>query len=244
MTRRLAGLLLCCAACGGGVPLMHAAHAVPQHEVTFGAGFSGTVVTSGLPTQGAASDIEALKAGGLSPGIAPWVGARLGFGRGFDAGLIYTGRGVRVDGRKSFALTDSLALSLGAGASGLIPHHRKSEGLRVGGFGADLPILFGWRSRAEIYSVWLGARGGVELLRGQHELPADPANPDLLFNESVSGWHAFAGALAGLRVGLKHVFTVLEVDAAMHWAQGTIGDRRVRTSQLGVAPGGALIVRF
>jgi hypothetical protein len=224
---------------------MHTAHATPKHDVTFGAGFSGTVITKSLPESGAVSDVDALKTGALAPGIAPWVGGRMGFGKGFDAGLAYTGRGVRVDGRKSFDLTNSVALSVGLGASGLFPHYREALGLRIGGFGGDMPILVGWRSRAEVYSAWIGARAGAELLRGQHDLPTDPADASpLVSNEAVQGWHASAGGLVGLRVGLRFIYAVLEVDGAMHWARATIGDRVVTVSQLGLAPAGALVIRF
>ncbi len=242
MRPALATLALC--GCGGGVPLMHSAHPTPEHEVTVGAGFSGTLVTSSLPVSGAQADVDELRTGALSPGIAPWVGARLGFARGFDAGLLYSGRSVRVDGRKSFELTRSLALSLGLGAAGLLPQSRRGSDLRVGGFGGDVPLLFGWRSRADVYSAWIGARGGAELLRGVRELPSDAATPEIVVNEAVNGWHAWSGGVVGLRVGFRYVFAVLEVDAAMHWARGDIAGRPVSVSQLGVAPAGALVARF
>ena len=232
------------AGCGGGMPLMYSAHATPAHEVTAGAGFSGTMLTSSFPVSGRADDVEALRAGALSPGIAPWIGARVGFGGGFDAGLTYGGRAVRVDGRKSFTLTDSTALSLGLGASGILPQRRKDSDLRLGGFGGELPLLVGWRSRAEIYSVWIGARGGAELVRGERQLPEDPSSPGILVNDPVSGWHAHAGGVVGLRVGFKYLFAVLEVDAAMHWARGEIAGRDVAVRQVGVAPAGALVARF
>jgi hypothetical protein len=230
--------------CGGGAPLLHTAHAVAKDDVTFGAGFSGVTVPATVARDGRASDVELLEAAGAGPGLAPWVGGRLGLGSGFDAGLTYFGRSVRLDARRAVALSKSVDASVGLGASGLLPHRSDALALRVGGFGADVPLLIGWRSAADVYSLWAGARGGAEWVRGHRELPPDPGAPDVLVNEPLGGWHAFAGGLVGMRVGFRHVFAVLEVDAAMHWVSADIGERRTSLTQLAVVPAAALVSRF
>jgi hypothetical protein len=241
--RALAAACLACVGCGGGVPLMHSAHATPKGDITFGAGFSGTMLVAGLAASGAPADVEIVKNAGPAPGIAPWVGARVGFGQGFDGGLSYYGRSVRLDARKSFELPSSWAVSLSLAGSGILPQRRKDLDLRVGGFGGDVPLLIGWKSRAEIYSIWLGARGGGELLNGERALPPEPG-ADLAAVEAVKGWHAWTGGVFGMRIGFRYVYAVLEVDAAMHWAHATLADRPVDVRQFGVAPAGALVAKF
>lgn len=225
---------------------MHSAHPTEKGDVTFGAGFSGTMLVGGLVASGTPADVEIAKTAGLAPGIAPWVGARVGFGHGFDAGLAYFGRSVRLDARKSFELPASWAVSVSLAGSALLPRVRsKGQELdpRVGGFGGDLPLLVGWKSRAEIYSIWLGARGGGEVLNGEHPLPADPG-ADVLAVEALRGWHAWGGGVLGMRIGFRYLYAVLEVDAAMHWAHATLADRPVDVRQFGLAPAGALVARF
>ncbi|MBM4358304.1 MAG: hypothetical protein FJ096_09360 [Deltaproteobacteria bacterium] len=232
------------AGCGGGVPLMHTAHPVAKGDVTFGAGFSGVTAPVTASREGTPADGELVEAASVAPGLAPWIGGRLGFGAGLDAGLTYSGRAARLDLRRAFPLTGSVDLSVGAGASALLPHRRERLGLRVGGFGADVPVLVGWRSTGEIYAAWFGLRGGAELLRGRRELASDPLSPEILVNEPVGGRHGWAGGLVGMRVGFRHVFAVLEVDAAMHWVTADVAGRAVSSSQLAVAPAAALVSRF
>lgn len=230
--------------CGGAAPLMHTAHALAEDEVTIGGGFSGTIPVSAPELVGPAE--QALESGAFSPGLAPWVGGRLGLASQFDAGLTYTGRAIRLDGRRSFAFgdEDEAAVSLGIGASGLLPKRDDDLGSRVGGFGGDVPLLIGWRSTADIYAVWAGVRGGAELLRGQRELVADPTDPSAPLVEDLEGWHTHAGGLLGVRVGFRYIFAVFEVGAAMHWAEGSVGAVDVSVQQFTLAPSGALIGRF
>ncbi len=223
---------------------MHPAHPLAEGDVTFGAGFSGKVAVD--ETELAPEQVSelALSEGAFAPGMAPWVGGRIGIDGAFEAGLTYTGRSIRADGRHAWVFGDS-ALSLGIGASGLLPARDEELALRVGGFGADVPLLFGYLSEADIYALWIGVRGGGEYLRGQRDLPEDPLIADApLETERISGWHAYAGGLAGMRVGFRYIFAVLEVDAAMHWAEGDVGEASVAVQQFSVAPAGALVVRF
>jgi len=91
--------------CGGGAPLLHGVQAVPRNTVTVGAGFSGAVLPLEASGEGDASDRQQLKTAAVSPGLAPWVGARLGVGGGYDLGLTYTGRLARFDARRVLSLS-------------------------------------------------------------------------------------------------------------------------------------------
>lgn len=232
--------------CGGAAPLMHPAHALPEEQFTLGGGFSGTLPIA--PASLSASDEAELtiEEGAFAPGLAPWIGGRLGLGGGVDAGLTYTGRAIRADIRKAFDLDgpDGPALSLGIGASGLLPKRREEIGLRIGGFGADIPLLFGIRSDADLYAGWIGARIGAELLSGARELNADPLDPTAPQVGDVSGWHVQTGGLLGFRVGFRYLYAVIEVGAGMHWAEGTVVDQEVALRQFSLSPSGAIIGRF
>jgi hypothetical protein len=245
-SRRLGSVALLAmagSACGGAAPLMHTAHPMKANEVTMGAGFSGVVPIA--PSQLSTDDIDARVAeeAAFAPGLAPWVGGRIGFDGTFDAGITYSARSIRVDARSAFVL-DGLDLSVGLGASGLLPKRDDDVGTRVGGVGADLPFLIGFTSNADIYSVYLGARGGIEHLTGIHELDRDPLDPTAPIQEDLSGWHAQAGGLLGFRVGFRYIFAVLEVGGAMHWADVDVGDDNVAIEQFSLAPAGALLGRF
>ncbi|MBM4374434.1 MAG: hypothetical protein FJ095_05060 [Deltaproteobacteria bacterium] len=230
--------------CGGGAPLLHGVQVIPRNTVTFGAGFSGAVLPLEARGQGDASDRQRIETAAVSPGLAPWVGARLGVGAGYDLGLTYTGRLARFDARRVFPLSPSIDLSLGLGASGVLPRRIDSVGVNVSGFGGDLPLLVGWRSAGDIYAVWLGARGGGEALRGQRDLAtSSPVGVDPGV-EPVTGWRAYAGGLLGLRVGFRHVHALLELDASMQWVGAELGARHVTLQAFTLAPGGALVARF
>lgn len=239
-------LLLLACGCAGAAPLMHPAHVLEPNQVTVGAGFSGRLAAAPKGFEQQPEQIAEESA--VAPGLAPWVAGRMGLGSGFEAGLTYSGRSFRLDGRRAFDL-GLPTLSLGLGASGLLPKRRDDLDIRVGGFGADLPVLIGFRSDADIFSLWLGARGGFELLRGEHALPIEAPAPDLAAtgepeNEALEGVHLYGGGLLGFRAGFRHVYAVVEVEAVMHYADLTIGSVETAIEQLAVSPSGALIVRF
>jgi hypothetical protein len=221
---------------------MHTAHPLKEDEVTMGAGFSATLPLPEQPVGDGQTPERLVDEAAVSPGLAPWVGARLGLDGAWDAGLTYTARSARVDVRRA-TVVDGTALSAGVGASGLLPKRREDLGLRVGGFGADVPLLVGWKSDADIYALWLGARGGAEYLVGQHTPEADVVGvvaPD----EDLEGWHLQGGGLIGFRVGFRYVYAVLEVAAAMHWAQVKIGELELQEQQFALSPAGAIVGSF
>lgn len=223
---------------------MHPAHVLPPEHVSIGAGMSGQFAVETHVSELDPVAARVVHEAAFSPGLAPWVSGRMGIEGDLEAGLTYAGRSIRLDLRRAFEL-DGPTLSIGLGASGVLPKRRDDLGFRVGGGGGDLPILIGYRSDSEIFALWLGARGGFELLDGHLELDVDPTAPiDTPLVEDISGWHTYAGGLAGLRVGFRHVFAALELSAAMHWADGDVGAESATMRQFGLAPAGALIVKF
>src|SRR5687768_4674716 len=101
MRRLLLPLALC--GCGGGAPLFYPAHPLQEGELAVAAGFSGQIVVAPETLPGISVE-PALEDGATSPGLAPYVGGRLGLGSGFEGGIAYTGRSARADARYALAL--------------------------------------------------------------------------------------------------------------------------------------------
>jgi hypothetical protein len=112
---------VCLLGCGGGAPLMHSAHVLAPEQMEVGAGFSSEFRLAPTKTEADPLSERMLDQIAFAPGLAPWVSARLGFEDQFEAGLAYTGRTVRLDLRHAFTLGEPTALSLGLGASGVLP---------------------------------------------------------------------------------------------------------------------------
>jgi hypothetical protein len=175
--------------CGGGSPLLHPARTLPSGTVRVTAGASanfagsdgatkirvaqarasalGTADSSATRAADPAVAEGALASAGLAPGVAPFVGARVGLPAQFEGGLAYTGRSVRFDARHAFVRGD-LALSVGLGMSALLTGKNDANGIAgvaldsLRGFGADVPVLVGWESDSGIYKAWGGVRGHFE----------------------------------------------------------------------------------
>jgi hypothetical protein len=240
-------IALACVGCGGGAPLLHPAHVLRPGFVSMGAGLSGELAlgtpasSTSDPTQ--AQSLADLQDVAVSPGVAPWVAARVGIAGSNEAGLTYTGRSVRVDGRHAFTLAGP-TLSIGIGGTLILPERPGSDPSTksVTGGGADVPILLGWTSQSEIYSIWVGPRGGFEFLSGNvPALPEDMAEPEAL---DVDARHFFVGGVLGARVGFRHVHVAVELDGAYHHAEGTLGDIESSLDQATITPSGALLVTF
>lgn len=244
----LAVLLL--AGCGGGAPLLHPAHVLPPGGVTVGAGLSGQLALRPLPASatGVVKNEGALQDLGVAPGVAPWVGGRMGVAGDNDFGLTYAGRALRVDGRHAFSIGRRAALSLGLGASAIMAH-RPGSGSDVSGVyggGADVPLLIGWKSTGDLYSVWFGPRGGFEIMGGRLQLGEGMSAAAY----DVSARHYYGMLVAGLRVGFRHVHVAIELDGAYHRVDGAFGvagkGGKVSTNvqQITLTPAGALEVSF
>ncbi|AUX47948.1 hypothetical protein SOCE26_094740 [Sorangium cellulosum] len=222
--------------------------------MSFGGGVSGEMVVAGAtaaapdagaagaPAEGAAE--RHLSELTVAPGVAPWVSARVGIEGDNEAGLTYTGRALRLDGRHAFALGEP-TLSVGLGASALFARETGAgaAGSRAHGAGIDVPLLLGFQSDADLYAVWFGPRLGLELLGGEVRLPAaGPAAEGSLVD--VSGRHLEVGFVLGARGGFRHVHVALEVTAAYHHVAGELAGAPVALDQATFTPGGGLTVTF
>jgi hypothetical protein len=211
--------------------------------VDFAAGVSGRAAVGASASNESDAALERVS---VAPGVSPVVAARIGLQGNNELGLGYYGRSVRLDARHAFDIGGA-ALSLGLGASAIVPS--RPTGAQLGddvyGAGADLPVVFGARSTSDLYAVWVGARGGFELLRGTIPPGATPADgaaaPTTL---DVDGRHVFAGALVGVRAGFRHLHVALEVDAAYHRAWGTLGATSLTLDAFAVTPAGAIVASF
>ena len=280
--RALAGLLLVASlACGGGAPLLHPAHPLPVDTVSFGAGLSGQFAESSVESaidrgQAAASGplsdpatAQAYAEGVLldaliSPGISPWVAARVGLPYELEAGLSYTGRSIRLDGRHVlFPWGPEWALSLGLGASAIMlqpdsssPSEASSEapraeqGLDASGWGGDVPVLVGYQPLDGFVEVWFGARVGLEHVSGELRSNVDdPAAPRF----EAEGNRYWAGGLAGFSLGIPPVWLRFELAGTYHAIRGTLttpanqpelpfGD--IEAAGWSLSPSGALLGKF
>lgn len=163
-----------------------------------------------------------------TPDLAPWVGARAGLGSGNEMGLAYTGRRLRADLRHAFPLGD-LAFSVGAGLGAILPNvgsrspHTgagspdavkdgsipRFDGGRISGWTVDVPLLIGTRNRPELVSSWVGVHGLYERFSAELLFDFDANETPAL--APTTGSRLFAGAVAGLAIGLRPLWVVLEV---------------------------------
>ncbi len=237
--------------CGGASPLMHPAHVLRPGFVSMGAGVAAQVALQPAPASAPAPQPgerapASLHEVAIGPHLAPWVGGRIGIQGSNEAGITYSGRSVRLDGRHAFG--DSPALSLGLGLHAVVPERSGGDPTKrsVYGGGLDIPLLVGWHSKSDLYAIWAGPRGGFELLGGQVGIleidpPAGAPDDD---PASLEARHVWVGGVAGLRAGFRHVHVVVEVDAAYHHASGTVGGVSASFDQGTIAPAGALVLTF
>jgi hypothetical protein len=254
--------------CGGGAPLLHPARTLKGGDVRAAGGVSAHVVPGALgedlrrareiaagDPSGASSPGEpgtnpdyakgALVSAAVAPGLAPFVGARVGIGNAFEGGLAYTGRGLRADMRRSFD-DGGFSLSVGLGASAALYGRQQGSDLpnvdlgALRGYGADLPILAGWQSLNGLYSFWLGPRGGFEWVAVE-TLTSEPKNvtigtPPLRLE--ATRWHA--GAVVGVAMGFNHVHVALEAGVAYEILNGTYNANEVSVRGLSLTPASAV----
>ena len=227
--------------CGGGGPLLHPAHVLRPGGVQAGAGLSGQIALRDLPSL---SEREGhLQRLSVAPGVAPWVGARVGLPSSNEAGLAYTGRSIRLDARHAFTL-GATTLSVGLGASAIVARRvgEATDGSSAYGGGFDIPILLGLASKGDLYAFWIGPRAGLELLSGR--LAVGTGTGAAVTEVEATGRHVFAGLVSGIRVGFRHVYVAVEVNAAYHRSDGTFGGKPAGFDQLTITPSGALQISF
>jgi hypothetical protein len=197
-----------------------------------------------------------------APGVAPFVAARAGLGRHNEAGLTYSGRSVRLDARHAFEWP-SFALSLGAAGSAVLarpgdePERHVGDqpgadtGLltasltSVGGYGFELPLVFGYRSDADVVRAWVGARLGMEHDGYDVSLLE---RPDTALATTGQATRIWGGGLFGFSVGFDPIEVRAELDAAYERAHGKLrlmdGDLAVDVAGWSLTPGMAISAKF
>jgi hypothetical protein len=257
--------LLAVADCGGGIPLLHPAQALPLGEVRAATGFSGNIVTGGLAgnVQAAANDASgggvpgppgtdatyargALVVASGGPGLAPFVAGRAGIGDQFDDGIASTGRSVRIDIRRSFDLSGHWALSAGAGGSVALYGHQEGSELpdvdlgQMHGVGADVPILLGYQSDGDLYALWLGARAGWEHV-DISEVTSEPGSEQVgAVPIGLSATRLWGGGLLGASVGFRHVHVAMELDVSYASITGEYNQTHAEVGGVILTPATAL----
>ncbi len=227
--------------CAGGGPLMHPARTLTPGKVRLTGGMTSQVATGALAralSQDPAKVETKVAAATVAPGVSPLVAARVGLSSRYEAGLTYFGRGVRLDARRSFPV-GKWDLSLGLGATAVlsggdwaganVPLHQ----LRGGG--VDLPVLFGWESRAGVYHFWAGARAGFEHVIAGGVLASSPTIDTTLVANRL-----WAGPLLGLAAGLRPVHVAIELSATYQRIWGGYGAEEVSFQGVSLAPSAAL----
>jgi hypothetical protein len=259
-----------CVACGGGLPLLHPARTLETGEVRVAAGFSGNVATGdfaaalqsaqneaaatagapGPPATDATYAKGALVAASVAPGLAPVAGARVGIGGRFEGGVTYTGRALRADLRRSFDLTDRLALSIGAGGTAALYGHQEGTSLpnvdlgQLHGWGADVPVLLGYASEGDLYLLWIGGRAGWEHI-DISEVRSEPKA--VTFGEPpipLSATRVWGGGLVGFAIGFRHLHVAMELDVSYANVTGDYGDTHAQLAGWTVSPATAAWWRF
>lgn len=275
----LAGLAPLGMGCGGGAPLLHPAQPLPPDTVSFGAGVSGQFASSGpnaaidqgrAAAAGSLDDPSTARAYAegvltdalLAPGVSPWVSARVGLPGAYEAGLTYTGRSLRLDGRHVFGLGGEWALSVGGGLSAVLLHPDSSVpggeptapeaefGLDATGWGGDVPLLIGYQPLDGFVDVWMGARAGFEHVSGElRSRDGDAASPRF----EASGDRLWAGALAGISLGIPPIWFRFELAGTFHRLTGELtGPGAPAAGAFGeldatgwsLAPSGAILGKF
>jgi hypothetical protein len=272
------------AGCGGAAPLLHPAQALPADTVSFGAGLSGQFASAsadraidrgraaaggplGEPATARAYAEGVLTQALVGPGISPWVSARVGLPQGTEAGLTYTGRSIRLDGRYVHSLAGAWALSVGLGGSALLldpdssapgtepmgeaPAGGAAEfGLNAKGWGGDIPVLIGYQPLDGFVDVWTGARVGFEHISGNlRSRGDDPTQPRF----DAEGNHLWAGALAGFSLGVPPIWLRFEVAGTFHRLSGSVTSPSAEpgpsfgeldATGWSLAPSGAILGKF
>jgi hypothetical protein len=272
------------AGCGGGAALLHPAETLPVDSVSVGAGVSGQFASSGVNTaisEGRSAARQSLAtrqtaqayAKGVltealvAPGASPWVSARVGVLEHTEAGLTYTGRSLRLDGRYALELAEQWTLSLGIGASGLLltpdrasprfdpvtdaPGNPEAEfEPSAKGWGADLPLLLGHRLLEGFGDIWLGPRLGFEHLTGNLRLErGDPASLRI----DAAGNRLWAGLVAGFSLGIPPLWLRFELSTTYQRLTGTLTASApdsgldfdaLEASGWTFAPSGAIVGKF
>jgi hypothetical protein len=249
---------------------LHPARTLPLGDVRGALGFSGTVAAGGFSDAVRAATSEAaqnpnvpgppgtdptytrgaLVAASIGPGLAPFLSARVGIGWQSEGGIAYTGRGARIDLRRSFDLSRHWALSIGAGGTGVFYGHQFGSPLpnvdlgALHGWGADVPVIVGYESEGDLYMVWMGARGGgehVDISAVTSEPGATPLGGQPI---NLSATRFWGGGLLGFAAGFRHVHVAMELDVSYATVSGDFNQSHADVSGLAIVPSTAVWWRF
>lgn len=250
------------------MPLLHPARTLPRGDVRAATGMSAQFATGDLAgalasareeaaTRGAALGANgpdatypkgALVAAAVAPGLAPFAAARVGVGASFEGGLGYTGRGVRVDVRRGFPLSDEVDLSVGLGGSA--PLYGRDAGSlpdvdlsKLRGYGADLPLLVGWESAGGLYRAWAGGRAGLEHVSLENAT-SDPRPGQAPIATPLEVDRYWGGFVIGAAVGFRTVHVAIELDGAYQTLRGTYAGMKGDVSGFSLSPATALTWDF
>lgn len=206
-----------------------------------GAGLSSQPVLLALPKRDIKLGPQAeavLQQETIAPATAPWVGARIGIFGDNEAGLTYSGHGLRLDGRHAFLLSKKVALSIGLGGQAVLAGRptTTNEPQTLNGGGVDVPLLLGWMSTGGLYAGWIGPRAGITWVSGMAEVEGK--------TEAISGRDVRVGLVGGLRLGFRHLHVALEIAGDWHAISGKHGTTQLSFGQLSLTPAGALITSF
>lgn len=256
--------------CGAGMPGLHPAQPLGAGEVSASAGFSHHFLPGHTRNAIGAADrvisqetpplsedqSDTLARGVLAeaiatPALSPWLAARAGIGQGWEAGLGYTGRRVRVDLRRGFE-HDTYAFSVGGAITGVVPDPGSvgdspsstlpdgSQRLghadlgNVRGFGVDVPLLVGLRTEPSFSHAWLGVRAGYERATGDAALAFASGAPVAVNLEART---LSLGMLVGASLGVGPVSVAVELGAAFYDLRGSLdlGGSRTEAGVSGLA---------
>jgi hypothetical protein len=192
----------------------------------------------------------ALVAASVGTGLAPIAGARVGIGAESEAGVAYTGRSARVDIRHAFELSETWALSVGAGGSAALYGRAQTDALpnvdlnRLHGWGADVPVLVGYESDGDLYMLWAGARAGWEHVNID-DVTSEPGSGQLGPTPiSLAATRFWAGGLVGAAVGFRHVHVAMEFDASYASISGDFNSAHAHVAGVSLTPATALWWQF
>jgi hypothetical protein len=89
----------------------------------------------------------------------------------------------------------------------------------LSGYGLELPVLFGYRSSADVVRLWAGLRAGFE--RDTFDVSLVEA-PDTPLGASGDATRFWGGGLIGFSVGLSPIDVRVELDGAYESAHGKL----------------------
>ncbi len=265
----LASLVGLLTGCAGGAPLLHPARTLASGDVRLTTGVAANVATGplgddlarakeiavrepsapGAPGTSPEYAKGALVAAAIAPGLSPVVAGRVGVGARFEGGLTYTGRAVRVDMRRSFD-DGPWSLSVGLGLSAALTGRETGTPLpnvdlqALRGYGADVPVLFGWESAGGIYTLYAGPRGGFEhvSIETRTSEPKAVVLGGAPLGLDVNRFHA--GGVLGFATGFRHVHVALELGLAYQIVSGSYNETDVTVRGLTLTPASAIWFTF